>query len=140
MFQSGGCYLFSNLRGCDGERVYFSGCSCIAINGHIVNRSRQYALQDVEVITANIDLEDIRQYRNAIRSRSHMAAASTPYPRVKVDFALSSDKDVFLPTYQPIEWVYHTPEEEIALGPACWLWDYLRCLDNYSHTFVLLQV
>jgi len=22
--------------------------------------------------------------------------------------------------------VFHTPEEEIALGPACWLWDYLR--------------
>lgn len=21
---------------------------------------------------------------------------------------------------------YHTSEEEIALGPACWLWDYLR--------------
>lgn len=21
---------------------------------------------------------------------------------------------------------YHVPEEEIALGPACWLWDYLR--------------
>lgn len=21
---------------------------------------------------------------------------------------------------------YHTPEEEIARGPACWLWDYLR--------------
>eukprot|EP01018_Ginkgo_biloba_P034783 Gb_09664 [translate_table: standard] len=21
---------------------------------------------------------------------------------------------------------YHDPEEEIALGPACWLWDYLR--------------
>ena len=20
----------------------------------------------------------------------------------------------------------HTPEEEISLGPACWLWDYLR--------------
>lgn len=20
----------------------------------------------------------------------------------------------------------HEPEEEIALGPACWLWDYLR--------------
>jgi NAD+ synthase (glutamine-hydrolysing) len=20
----------------------------------------------------------------------------------------------------------HCPEEEIALGPACWLWDYLR--------------
>ena len=21
---------------------------------------------------------------------------------------------------------YHSPEEEIAFGPACWLWDYLR--------------
>ncbi len=21
---------------------------------------------------------------------------------------------------------YHLPEEEIAYGPACWLWDYLR--------------
>ncbi|KAL6566188.1 hypothetical protein OROGR_001803 [Orobanche gracilis] len=21
---------------------------------------------------------------------------------------------------------YHLPEEEIALGPGCWLWDYLR--------------
>lgn len=27
------------------------------------------------------------------------------------------------PTRQPF---YHTPEEEIARGPACWLWDYLR--------------
>lgn len=21
---------------------------------------------------------------------------------------------------------YHSPEEEIAYGPSCWLWDYLR--------------
>ena len=27
---------------------------------------------------------------------------------------------------RPVEVRYHTPEEEIALGPACWLWDYLR--------------
>lgn len=22
--------------------------------------------------------------------------------------------------------MYHSPEEEIAFGPGCWLWDYLR--------------
>jgi NAD+ synthase (glutamine-hydrolysing) len=22
--------------------------------------------------------------------------------------------------------MYHCPEEEIAFGPSCWLWDYLR--------------
>lgn len=27
---------------------------------------------------------------------------------------------------EPIQPRYHAPEEEIALGPACWLWDYLR--------------
>ena len=27
---------------------------------------------------------------------------------------------------QPISLYVHLPEEEIALGPACWLWDYLR--------------
>lgn len=26
----------------------------------------------------------------------------------------------------PIEPRYHCPEEEIARGPACWLWDYLK--------------
>jgi NAD+ synthase (glutamine-hydrolysing) len=26
----------------------------------------------------------------------------------------------------PIQPRYHTPQEEIELGPACWLWDYLR--------------
>lgn len=30
-----------------------------------------------------------------------------------------------LPT-PPREPFYHRPEEEIARGPACWLWDYLR--------------
>ena len=50
ILQSGGCYLFSNLRGCDGQRVYFNGCSCIALNGYIVNRSQQFGLQEVVII------------------------------------------------------------------------------------------
>ncbi|XP_063240661.1 glutamine-dependent NAD(+) synthetase isoform X2 [Bacillus rossius redtenbacheri] len=122
----GGCYMFSNLRGCDGQRVYFNGCSTVALNGQILNRGAQYGLQEVEVVVATVDLEDIRTYRNAIRSRNATAASSPPYPRIAVDFSLSSDGDVRLPSHRPMEWVYHTPEEEIALGPACWLWDYLR--------------
>lgn len=45
--QAGGCYLYSNLRGCDGQRVFFNGCSCIAVNGSIVSRGKQFALKDV---------------------------------------------------------------------------------------------
>lgn len=125
-YKSGGCYLFSNLRGCDGQRIYFNGGSCVALNGHILSHSKQFALQDVEVTSATIDLEDIRSYRNEMRSRSHMSSESPSYPRINVDFSLSSDDDAVLPIAIPIEWNYLKAEEEIAQGPACWLWDYLR--------------
>ncbi|XP_047517779.1 glutamine-dependent NAD(+) synthetase [Pieris napi] len=125
-FKSGGAYLFSNLRGCDGQRIYFNGCSCVAVNGDIVSRGLQFALKDVEVIPATIDLEDIRSYRNRMRSRSHLAASNKPFPRITIDFTLSDEKDTTLVVNRPIQWKYLTPEEEIALGPACWLWDYLR--------------
>jgi len=125
--KSGGCYMFSNLRGCDGQRVYFNGCSSIAVNGDMVARTAQYGIEEVEVATAVIDLEDIRTYRNLIRSRNVRAASSPGYPRVNIDFALSSAEIVsLLPSTPTFNWQYYTPEEEIALGPACWLWDYLR--------------
>jgi len=59
-FKAGGCYMFSNLRGCDGGRLYFNGGSSITLNGNILNRGRQFALEDVEVTIATFDLEDIR--------------------------------------------------------------------------------
>lgn len=125
-YKAGGAYLFSNLRGCDGQRVYFNGCSAIALNGDVISRGKQFSLQDVEVILATIDLEDIRSYRVAMRSRSNIAASAPTYPRISCDFEMSTHNDIFKITNCPIQWIYHTPEEEIALGPACWLWDYLR--------------
>jgi len=59
-FKAGGCYMFSNLRGCDGGRLYFNGGSSITLNGNILNRGRQFALEDVEVTVATFDLEDVR--------------------------------------------------------------------------------
>ncbi|XP_073832573.1 NAD synthetase [Musca autumnalis] len=125
-FKAGGAYLFSNLRGCDGQRVYFNGCSAIALNGEIVARSKQFSLQDVEVTLATIDLEEIRAYRVSQRSRCTLAASAPTYPRVNCDFEMSTHCDIFKTASTPIQWIYHTPEEEIAMGPACWLWDYLR--------------
>jgi NAD+ synthase (glutamine-hydrolysing) len=125
-FKAGGAYLFNNLRGCDGQRVYFNGCSAVALNGDIVARGKQYSLQDVEVTIATIDLEDIRSYRVALRSRSNLAASVVTYPRIDVDIELSKPNDIFLMASSPLQWIYHSPEEEIAMGPACWLWDYLR--------------
>ncbi|KAL1122533.1 hypothetical protein AAG570_002863 [Ranatra chinensis] len=123
-FKAGGCYLFSNLRGCDGGRVYFNGCSCIALNGNILSRSLQFSLQEVEVVTATVDLDQVSSYRNRNRSGAFLSAYADSYPRVQVAVALCTNR--LTPVTPSIEWIYHTPEEEIALGPACWLWDYLR--------------
>ncbi|KAH8421135.1 hypothetical protein KR222_004675 [Zaprionus bogoriensis] len=125
-FKAGGAYLFSNLRGCDGQRVYFNGCSAIALNGDLLARSQQFALQDVEVTLATIDLEEIRAYRVSMRSRCTTAARTASYPRIRCDFEMSTHSDIFKTSTPPMQNPSHTPEEEIALGPACWLWDYLR--------------
>ncbi|KAF4082927.1 hypothetical protein AMELA_G00134030 [Ameiurus melas] len=123
--KSGGIYLFANQKGCDGDRLYYDGCAMIAINGDITGQGTQFSLDDVEVLTATLDLEDVRSYRGE-RCHPHMEYEHKPYERIKVDFSLSDCKDTFLPTHQAIDWIFHTPEEEISLGPACWLWDYLR--------------
>ena len=125
--KSGGCYMFSNLRGCDGARVYFNGCSSVTVNGEVVARTEQYSVEEVEVAVAVVDLEDIRTYRNSIRSRTLRAASAPRYPRVLVDFSLSGEvSSTGLPPSPPFKWRYHSAEEEILLGPACWMWDYLR--------------
>jgi len=125
--KSGGCYMFSNLRGCDGARVYFNGCSCIAVNGNMVARTAQFGIAEVEIATAVVDLEDIRSYRNLVRSRTLRGASVARHPRIEVDFDLSLVReDECIPASPPFKWEYHSAEEEIALGPACWLWDYLR--------------
>lgn len=125
-FKAGGAYLFSNLRGCDGQRVYFNGCSAIAVNGEIVARGQQFALHDVEVTVATIDVEDIRAYRVARRSRCAQAAAAATYPRISCPFEMSTPTDIFKNANTPVLLDHLSPEEEIARGPACWLWDYLR--------------
>ena len=90
-------------------------------------QASQFSLNDVKVIHATIDLEEIWSFRTN-PSRGLQAASAPRYERFRADFRLSSDGDFdpnIRPTpVQPLR--YHRPEEEIALGPACWLWDYLR--------------
>ncbi|KAF8909365.1 hypothetical protein CPB84DRAFT_1765955 [Gymnopilus junonius] len=129
----GGIYLYANQQGCDGDRLYYDGCALIAVNGRVVAQGTQFSLSDVEVVTATIDIEDVRAHR-ASSSRSMQASEAERYHRIEVNFALTSGKFeevreedmVGLVGSKSISVRFHQPEEEIALGPACWLWDYLR--------------
>uniref|UniRef100_A0A6I8S685 Glutamine-dependent NAD(+) synthetase n=1 Tax=Xenopus tropicalis TaxID=8364 RepID=A0A6I8S685_XENTR len=67
--KNGGIYLLSNMKGCDSDRLYFDGCAMVSLNGDIVAQGSQFSLTDVEVLTATLDLEDVRSYRAQISSR-----------------------------------------------------------------------
>lgn len=58
--------MYANVRGCDGGRVYFDGCSLIAVNGEIVAQGKNFSLQEVEVVTATVDLNDVTTYRGEL--------------------------------------------------------------------------
>ncbi|KAI9731897.1 MAG: glutamine-dependent NAD(+) synthetase [Cirrosporium novae-zelandiae] len=127
--KTGGIYLYANQKGVDGQaRLYFDGCAMIFCNGKLLAQGAQFGMKDVEVVTATIDLEEVRSFRCA-PSRGLQAQLTKPYQRIEVSCRLSvpsDEADVFLSPTPAIEPRIHSPAEEIALGPANWLWDYLR--------------
>ncbi|XP_068218898.1 glutamine-dependent NAD(+) synthetase-like isoform X1 [Palaemon carinicauda] len=126
--KSGGCYLFANQKGFDGSQGYYAGDSCIGLNGNIIAHTNIHTLEEVEVITASVDLEVIRRYKASIRSRCIQAAKSEPFPRIKVEFSIG-DKNWWtsgVPPLAPLKPSIPAKEEQILKVPACWLWDYLR--------------
>ena len=127
--KSGGIYLYANQKGCDGDRLYYDGSSMIICNGRILACGSQFSLEDVEVVTATVDLEEVRSYRTA-PSRGMQAQSAPKFPRIDLNTRLSKRMEEHdyqtMGASEPIDLAYHPPEEEIALGGACWLWDYLR--------------
>jgi NAD+ synthase (glutamine-hydrolysing) len=127
--KNGGVYLYANQSGCDGGRLYFDGSAIIASNGRVVSHGTQFNIQDVEVVTATIDLRDVRNYRCGIMSRGRQAALAPRIPIIEVDEALTVDparNPLAHDVTEPNQMLKHTVEEEVAYGPACWMWDYLR--------------
>jgi len=59
------------LRGCDGNRLYFDGISWIAVNGEIYQSSEYFSLKEVEVITHDLDLDEVRNHRINMKSMAH---------------------------------------------------------------------
>lgn len=136
----GGVYIYSNQQGCDGGRLYYDGSCMIFCNGNVVAQGTQFSVSDNEVITAIVDLSMIRTKRH-IPSYGVQADMSLEQgkriPRVSIynDYGIQfnmsdiSLKNSIFCTLRPTSSQiirYHTPEEEIAYGPSCWLWDYLK--------------
>ncbi len=111
--------MYANQQGCDGDRLYYDGCALIAVNGRIIAQGSQFSLNDVEVVSATIDIEDVRAHRTKA-SRNMQAANAERYYRIEVPLSLNSGKfeapDEVRAFTGSKEFAvrFHRPEEEIA--------------------------
>ncbi|KAI1822843.1 NAD+ synthase [Xylaria intraflava] len=128
--KTGGCYVYANCTGIDGDaRMMYDGSSMILLNGRVLEQGAQFSLEPVEVITATIDLEQVRSFRSSI-SRNVQAAAQPDYPRVEFDIQLSrSADDMFLlgslQFSQDKALRILDPMSEIWMSTSVYLWQYL---------------
>lgn len=65
----------------------------IVVNGQLVAQGSQFSMADVEVITARIDLDEVRTYRGSLNSLGVQAAHSPSYPRVDLDVDVAVDRE-----------------------------------------------
>ena len=121
--------IYSNQKGCDGDRFFYGGKAAVIVNGTVAAQAPQFSLNDVEVATATINLSQVRCYRDDVGRPNGRTPKCPTYKGIRVDFSLSKsnngvDENGCSFTHQLLR--THSAEEELALGPACWLWDMLR--------------
>jgi NAD+ synthase (glutamine-hydrolysing) len=97
----------------------------IAMNGKVISQGSQFSIKEREIVTATIDLEEIRNYRRDLKNRGVKNDIESEFHRVYIDFDLCQLDHLDLTDPQGSIRI-HSPEEEIFLGPPLWLWDYLR--------------
>lgn len=132
-YKAGGLYLYSNQMGCDGDRLYFDGSAMISLNGKLLAQSPQFSVKEIEIVTATVDLDLIQISRGNCSSFANQAANCKKifpfeYARIEIiGVRLCHHDNLNHISVSPfIEPFYHPEEMEICLGPALWMWDYLR--------------
>lgn len=95
----------------------------IVCNGTVKAQGSQFSLNDVEVVTATVDLEEVRAYRCSASRGLQAVRLKEQYRRIDVTaYSISLQSDDFgtrISPSCPIK--IYAPEEEIALAPALWL-------------------
>ncbi len=117
----GGVYLYDNLRGADGGRAMFDGGTLVVQNGQVLKEGDRFSLQDVEVLSVQVDLQAVRSTRISKRYKQSVNSL----PRLKVAFQLCQDRS---PTIQAPLYRMSVlcDEDELGHSTSCFLWDYLR--------------
>lgn len=139
--RGGGCYAFSNLVGCDGQRYVFYGRSCIYDRGNLVAMTSTDSglFDEVQVIHHVIQPRSYEEYRAQMGIKTGLNGFKAKIfdlsdPKACIMHLDGSFKRLHLnvkPPSSELEQMVHRPisqefEREIHLYVSLWLWDYLR--------------
>lgn len=143
--RNGGIYMYSNMSGCDGNRLVFDGNSMIYKNGALLACGDHLTFKDVEMVTATINLDEVRSYRSAIVSRGIQAdQRDVKAPRIMIEDYVKNfrftevDNSAF--DFTPVipSPKTYDMEDEMGLSVSRYLWDYL-CRSSAGGFFLPLS-
>jgi len=162
--KTGGVYMYSNFKGCDGTRNNFDGKSAIAMNGNILSTASSLTIgNDVELLVEEIDISLINVYRSFSPTGMTQGMKEQMFKKpvfVNVDINICRSSPLVRKVLPP--WHARSPmnktatvgfgmrdpatntkelcesEESVAAG-ACWLWDYLRRVKGAKGFFLPLS-
>ena len=135
--KNGGVYMYSNLLGCDGNRLVFDGNGMIYKNAQLLAVGEHLSFQEVEIVTATINLNDVRTSRASVVSRGIQSdQRSVRLQRINLaemfkgvqgveDFHLASTTRTDFKVTDPIKVPSYEMEYEMGLCASRYLWDYL---------------
>ena len=96
----------------------------ILVNGEIVSQGPRFSVHDIEVVTAFVDLEEVESYRAKQAVSGPLDDLTTPRVDVACNLYRLELAALRPDHHHPIARApsFHTLEEEIAMGPPCYLW------------------
>lgn len=146
----GGVYAYSNMIGCDGNRLCFYGRSVVVANGDLLAKTTNITslLKEVDVAIAEVDLNSVLVFRhqNNIKVKTHLGNGScleydskNGYSNNQPNLAGKlSNLTIYVKNFDlnrkkssmmipnSIDDLNLRPEHEIFYFTSLWLWDYLR--------------
>ena len=124
-------YIYANLLGNEAGRVIYDGGGLIASGGNIVAEGKRFSFEDVQLVTASIDLDRNQKKQTedgkSVRSPDQLARVAFEFPRFEST----------LQDGTAAEWEKSTDikEEEFTRAVSLGLFDYLR--KSRSHGFIV---
>lgn len=128
-------YVYANLLGNESGRMIFDGGALVASGGRLLTEGRRFGFDEVEVVSAVIDVDETRMrqartgsYRPDLGDRDDTVRIPFHFP--PAEYAARRE-----PNYEPWQVGEWHKEEEFTRAITLALFDYLR--KSYSRGFVV---